>query len=168
LYGTIAKPLPDAAVGRVYHVRSGRKKMATKFEWRDVDGSKFNPDKDDSPFEGVVGSDPVANKGDGTVPYWSARLPQTPASNVFDCEYAWDHGTLLEHKEVLTHVHGLIEKGSFAAPAGPAMEVPPIERATLAEAEAWVEQVKAGEIKLGDERATDPRVWRRIIEEITP
>jgi pimeloyl-ACP methyl ester carboxylesterase len=168
LFATISATLPAAAIERVYHVRSGRAEMATRFAWKQVDGARFNPEKHAAPFTRVLGADPVANRGDGTVPFWSARLPQTAADHVHDCEYAWDHGTLLEHKEVLTHVHGLLDSGTFRAAATPAMEVPPIERASLPEVEMFVNEVRAGAIQPDDPRASDPRIWRRIIEEVTP
>src|SRR4030095_9572732 len=47
--------------------------------------------------------------GDGTVPYWSAF--HTSSVNRIDLARASDHGILLEHREVMELVAGIVTNG---------------------------------------------------------
>jgi pimeloyl-ACP methyl ester carboxylesterase len=159
---TITAPLPDAAIARVFHIRSGLdSKTGALLRWKMVDGSTFDPFKDGSPIK------PVAGDGDGTVPYWSARLAQTGTRNIFDLTKAKDHGELAEHKETLRVVKELVLSGRLPAPFAATDETLSTAKASRKRMDNFVKAVRDGKITKGDPRASDPQLWRRILQEAT-
>ena len=160
---TIAAPLPDPVARRVFHIRSGLNAATGAAQvWRDIKGANYDPSTP-SPITLVPGA------GDGTVPFWSARLAQTPASRVFDLAKASDHGALAEHLETLTVIRNLVEKGKF--PAAASLAAVPDEslgtpKASPAKVNKFIADVQSGAIAKNDPAATDPEVWRRLLEEM--
>jgi Lecithin:cholesterol acyltransferase len=156
----ITRPLPDAAADRVFHIRAHRRKTWVELRWAAVNGAQFDPDKDDSPISGKNG------KGDGTVPFWSARLVQVPDSQIFNLAKAKKHFDLLEHRETLTVVSRLVERDRMPKTvkvpdqswAGP--------KASKKALRKLMDAVSAGKIKRTDSMALNKRIWRRIIQEI--
>ena len=98
----IDRPLPPQAENRVLHFRSdihggpaGRVNL--ELRWDDVDGASFSAESRADP---VKSNEANGGKGDGTVPWWSARLATTPDDLVFDF-YGVSHGGAAEHPVVL-------------------------------------------------------------------
>ncbi|HEX2751115.1 MAG TPA: hypothetical protein VHM91_24110 [Verrucomicrobiales bacterium] len=156
---TITFELPDAAAERVFHIRTGL--TATKGErlvWSDVNGVSYDPSAG-SPLKALPGP------GDGTVPFWSARLAQTPDSRIFNLKIAKDHGSLIEHEETLTVIQSLVEKGKLPATVQAEDRSLGVAKASTAKTRTFINKVLAGELKKSDPEANVPAVWRRILEE---
>lgn len=101
----LAQPIAEDMNSRVYHLRSGLTQTVDRIVWADIDGSKFDPQPgqgDQSPLWTKTG------KGDGTVPFWSAALVDTPASQIIELKKAAIHGALLEHPETLEDIERLL------------------------------------------------------------
>jgi len=157
---TITRALPDAVVPRVFHLRSGLEtETAVELLWEDIDGESFDPLQDPSPISAKPGP------GDGTVPLWSARLPQIPDSQVYNLKKAEDHMELMEHYETLKVISAIIERGTLPArvqiPEEPSLAGP---MASAKAVRKFLTEFAAGEATMDDPRATDPRIWRRIVE----
>jgi pimeloyl-ACP methyl ester carboxylesterase len=155
----ITRPLPDAVVARVFHIRARRIKTWVELKWKAVNGASFNPHKDDSPITGKNG------EGDGTVPFWAARLVQVPDSQVFNLKKAKKHQELLEHRETLKVITLLIEQGKMPKTVKVPDKSLGSPRASMKTAEQFIEDVAAGKIKRTDSKALDKKIWRRIIQE---
>ncbi len=158
---TVTKLLPDPVLAHVFHLRSGvDTDTDVELFWEDVDGPDFDPGEDPSPVVGERGP------GDGTVPFWSARLAQTPDTQVYDLRDADTHMELMEHIETLKVVSAVIERGALPArvqvPAEPSLIGPMASRTAV---RRFLADVEAGEAELDDPRATDPKIWRRFVME---
>ena len=161
--GTITAPLPEAVIDRVFHIRSGQnKKTGAQLKWRAVDGTSFDPE------EGVSPVRPVAGPGDGTVPFWSARLAQTAPSHIYSLKIASDHGGLVEHEETLQVLQQLIENDRMPKPATIKAKnrTLGVEKASRSAADQLVRDIVANNVSSTDARANDPKIWRRLIEDI--
>lgn len=164
---TIVADLPQAVADRVFHIRSGlNTATATGLKWDPVDGAAYDPASASSPLT------PIPGDGDGTVPFWSARLAQIPKAQIYDCQQASDHGSLAEHAETLSVVRKLVDNGTMPKPAAVAKAVAALPATTLGTAKAsriktqkFIDDARAGTLTKGDPRANDPEVWRRILEE---
>jgi pimeloyl-ACP methyl ester carboxylesterase len=155
----IVRPLADAVVDRVFHIRARRTKTWVELKWKAVKGTTYNPSKDDSPITGKNG------EGDGTVPFWAARLVQVPDHQVFNLKKAKKHQQLLEHQETLKVITRLIEQDKMPK----TIKVPDKSlgspRASMKAAAQFIEDAAAGKIKRTDSKALDEKIWRRIIQE---
>jgi pimeloyl-ACP methyl ester carboxylesterase len=161
LRAAIARPLPDAVAERVFHFRATKSKTWVELHWENVDGSRYDPGKDDSPISGKKG------EGDGTVPAWAARLAQIPDSQVFNLTKAKSHGELLEHPETLKGLHHLVNNDMLPRTIQAPEKAPGLSKASLPAVEKFFEDVSKNRIKRDDARATDEKLWRRIAEEVT-
>jgi hypothetical protein len=155
----IARPLPDAVVDRVFHIRARKTKTWVELIWRAVTGPTFNPAKDESPISGKNGP------GDGTVPFWAARLVQVPDSQVFNLKKARKHQQLLEHTETLAVISRLIEQDRMPQTVPVPDKSLGSPRASMKAVTQFLEDVAAGNIKRSDPGTLDERIWRRIIQE---
>lgn len=162
LRGAVRRELAPAVLERVFHVRSGKDEgtIVEQF-WSDIDGSKFDPVNDEFPIMGRKGP------GDGTVPFWSAKLAQTPPEQTYSLQKAKDHSELLEHEETLNVVTRIIEKGKIPQ----LMPVADLEyiggpKATDQAVEQFLTDVKEGRITLDNNLALNESFWRKIIEEV--
>ena len=153
------RPLPDAVVDRVFHIRARRTKTWVELKWKAVNGASFNPNKDDSPITGKNG------EGDGTVPFWAARLVQVPDSQVFNLKKAKKHQELMEHPETLKVIARLIEQDKMPKTVKVPDKSLGSPKASMKTAEQFIEDVVAGKIKRTDSKALDKKIWRRIIQE---
>ena len=157
----ISKLLPNAVIRRVFHIRGlGDKNTGVEMRWKDVVGSNFDPDWDQSPItKGFRGP------GDGTVPGWSARLAQTPESQICSFKKVKKHGSIMENKDVLRVISSIIETGkvpkrvremgkSFAPP----LASPKVVREFLVD-------VASGTVKIEDPRVSNEKIWGRIVED---
>ncbi|HET7597613.1 MAG TPA: hypothetical protein VFK15_11835, partial [Burkholderiales bacterium] len=112
----IDAPLPAPFARRVYHIRSRLTAGDVPFEtyWR----------------ADARGEDPVSHNGieggahDGTVPYWSARLPFTPSENVFDLSGV-PHASAAESETALGVVWDLMNGRSVDSGPRPTSPPPP-------------------------------------------
>jgi pimeloyl-ACP methyl ester carboxylesterase len=160
---TITAPLPPAVLNRVFHLRSGLQlETAIELAWQNVNGSTYDPAVDPSPLSAVEGP------GDGTVPFWSARLAQTPPNQVYDLRMAVDHGDLAEHDEPLQVVKRLIRTGKLPKPSAikATKETWGTAKASQARTNALLAGAKSGAITKSDPLANDPEVWRRLMEQV--
>jgi hypothetical protein len=155
----IIQPLPDAVVDRIFHIRARRRKTWVELKWKALNGATFNPDKDNSPITGKKG------EGDGTVPFWAARLVQVPDSQVFNLKKAKKHQELLEHPETLKVIKRLIERDQMPKTVKVPDKSLGSPRASLKFTGQFIEEVAAGKIKRTDPRALDEKIWRRIVQE---
>jgi hypothetical protein len=158
---TVTRLLPDPVLEHVFHLRSGLDtETHTELFWEDVDGAGFDPGEDPSPISGENGP------GDGTVPFWSARLAQTPESQIYNLRHAGVHMELMEHLETLKVVSAIIQRGALPTrvqvPAEPSLIGPMASRTAVRK---FLADVAAGETDLDDPRATDPKIWRRFVME---
>lgn len=160
LQGAIARPLPDAVVERVFHFRATKKKTWVELQWAEVNGGQYDPGSDDSPITGKNG------EGDGTVPSWSARLTQVPDSQVFNLSKAKSHPELLEHPETLKGIHQLIKNDKMPRTIDAPDKLPGPVKASLPVVRQFMEDVSGGRIQRDDLRATDEKLWRRIVQEV--
>ena len=162
--GTITAPLPEAVIERVFHIRSGQDKTTgARLKWKQVDGASFDPESGVSPVLRVPGA------GDGTVPFWAARLAQTPSNQIYPLKKASDHGTLVEHEETLQVLQRLIEDNQLpkAATIKAANRTLGFEKASRAAADQLVADIVAQKVAPDDPRANDPKIWRRLVEDIS-
>ncbi len=158
----ITRQLPPAVVKRVFHIRALQRRTWVELKWKPVNGATFNPNKDKSPIDGKHGA---GGGGDGTVPFWSARLVQIPDSQVFNLKKAKKHQELLEHPETLRVIHRLIQKNKMPKSVKAPDKILGGPRASLKATEKFMAQVAAGKIKRTDPQALDQKVWRRIVQE---
>ena len=156
------RPLPDAVVDRVFHIRAIRGKTWVELQWQSINGAAFNPDTDDSPISGQYGND---GGGDGTVPFWSARLVQVPDSQVFNLKKAKKHQELLEHPETLKVISRLIQQDRMPKTVKAPDRTLGGPKASIKAAEQFIEDVAAGKIKRTDPGALNQKIWRRIVQE---
>jgi hypothetical protein len=95
-------------------------------------------------YEQVTGRDD-GRAGDGTVPYWSARLIETPDQHVYDVSRNVAHMDLMEDQEVLAVVSEIIDRGRLPAVppqvVGPRRPIPTASDADMAK---WYSAVVAG------------------------
>ncbi len=158
----ITRQLPPAVAARVYHIRAYERRTWVELKWKSVNGATFNPNKDDSPISGSYGK---KGGGDGTVPFWSARLVQVPDSQVFNLKKAKKHQELLEHPETLRVVNHLIQRNKMPKRVKAPDKILGGSKASLRATAEFMAQVAAGKIKRTDPKAMDPKVWRRIVQE---
>jgi pimeloyl-ACP methyl ester carboxylesterase len=159
---TLIQPLPDEYVDRFFNIRASLEKTKVELYWKSVDGSNYDPDNDESP----IGFRSEA-KGDGTVPYWSARLAQVPLEQVFDLGIARKHGELMEHAETLRVIERLINEDRLPRRVSVADERYGQRKASRNRVDAFIDGIARGDIGLQDPDATDPAIWRRLQEEIS-
>lgn len=155
----ILRPLPDAVIDRIFHIRARRRETWVELRWKAVNGASFNPDKDDSPITGKNG------EGDGTVPFWAARLVQVPDSQVFNLKKAKKHQELLEHPETLEVIKHLVDRDKMPKTVKVPDKSPGSPGASLKTTVQFIEDVAAGKIKRTDPKALDAKIWRRIVQE---
>ena len=160
LRSAIARPLPDAVAERVFHFRATKLKTWVELHWKKIDGDRYDPGKDDSPITGKKG------EGDGTVPAWAARLTQVPDSQVFNLTKAKSHGELLEHPETLKAIHYLTTNDQLPKTIRAPEKIPGFAQASLPAVRQFFNDVKSKEITRDDSRATDEKLWRRIVQEV--
>ncbi len=152
--------LPQAVLRRIFHIRSGLVNMDVEQRWRNIDGSSFDPEKDNAPIlRGVLGP------GDGTVPAWSARLAQTPLDQVYDLKNAQKHGDLMEHCETLDVVAKIVTENSLPSRIRVRDETLGVAKASSDKLNRLLAEVANRTVVKEDPRMADREVCRRFIEE---
>lgn len=121
MFAQIGQKLPDTLYDRIFHIRNNIRNSNKPLEWRwrSIDRDGFEPG-DDAPISANGGA------GDGTVPFWSARLAGTPEDHIHSLTIETDHGSLAEDERVLGLVREIARgsTGSSAAAAIPSGEGP--------------------------------------------
>jgi len=156
----IVQELPNAVVKNIFHIRAVGKNTDVELRWKNIKRI-YDPFVSKLPFKGTKG------KGDGTVPFWSARLAQTPDKQIFNLRIANNHSSLLEHIETLKAVRFIMKNN----------KVPKIIRfdkkdvkvpqlATKKAVEQFLNGIKSNQFGLEDKRAIDPKIWRRILNDV--
>ena len=156
----IIKKLPNAVIKNVFHIRAGGRNTDISLRWKDING-QFDVELDKLPFRGTKG------EGDGTVPLWSARLAQTPDSQIFNLRKAKDHSSLLEHIETLKAVRYITEHNKVPTIIRyKKKEVKHPQMATKKAIQEYLNGVASNQFGLEDQKALDPKIWRRILNDV--
>ncbi len=167
---TIAAPLPDAKLARIYNIRGVQDAgVRTRFEWSLLPAD-FDPARDGAPIRirGAGGSD-------GTVPGWAAWLAQIadPArGDLTDhrLEFVgnYEHSDMLEHTVVLNRVGSLIDSNyqpvTTSDPGG--LYGPrSADRASGTDVRQFATDVAEGRANRDDPRSYDEKLWRGTFRE---
>jgi pimeloyl-ACP methyl ester carboxylesterase len=116
----ISQPISASIASVFFNVRSSLDTTtASELLWSNINGDVFIPGTTPSPLAGIAGP------GDGTVPSWSAWHAYSQPRNRYELKQAKDHGSLLEHQEVLDLIDAVVKtrklpvsrKRSIRAPA---------------------------------------------------
>ena len=105
MFQQIHRPLPDNVKERIFHLRNNlpdRKEINLELTWANLNGAAHN----------FSGPSPISNNsgaGDGAVPFWSARLADTPDNQVYPLRLGTSHGSLAEDPDVLDVVNDLVQ-----------------------------------------------------------
>ena len=161
LWASLSRRLPKAFQDRLYHIRALKQSMWIEQRWEAIDGSSHDPTKQRTPLSGVNGP------GDGTVPFWSARLAQTPDSQIYSASNDIKHGELMEHAEVLNAIDKIVQSGICPKATARQKDFFGQRKASVTRATDYIKDVQSGIATLDDERAHNPHIWRRILEETT-
>ncbi|UCD81305.1 MAG: hypothetical protein JSW26_07735 [Desulfobacterales bacterium] len=122
MFQQLYRPLPDDVRRRTFHLRNylpDRKEINLELKWDDVNGAAYN----------FSGPSPVSNNNgasDGSVPFWSARLPDTPDNQVYNLRTDIDHGSLAEDPETLFVVNRLVHGNDLPQPGTAPAQPPPV------------------------------------------
>ena len=82
------------------------------------------------------------------MPFWAARLVQTPSNQIYSLKTASDHGSLVEHEETLQVLQRLIEDDRLPKPVTikAANQTLGFEKASREEAEQSVTDIVAQKV----------------------
>jgi hypothetical protein len=135
--------LPGEVMSRVFHLRNNIKSsQVLEWHWENIDGAAFQ-----------LGSrSPVESNGgasDGTVPFWSARLADTPDAQVYNLRTDTDHGDLAEDPETLEVLNRLVQGKDLPA-EGTVSVGPSVPSATEDEIKALVTEIQSGNVTESD------------------
>ncbi|HEX6002641.1 MAG TPA: hypothetical protein VFZ14_01450 [Burkholderiales bacterium] len=152
----IDAPLPASVARRVHHIRSklGTGDMPFEMYWR----------------ADARGHDPVLHNGleggahDGTVPFWSARLPATPPENIFDLSGV-PHASAAENETALGIVWDLMNGRTVDPGLRPASLSPP--SAPAQRVQSKLAAVRDGERPVQDLAALPPDELRTLCDGLT-
>jgi hypothetical protein len=161
--GSIDLDLPADTVARIFHLRAATTDTPCRFRWNPLPAN-FDPDKGPCPLQPLP-QDADQRRGDGTVPYWSARLAQVPDDRVYDVPTAAAHQDLLENRRTLEAVWTIIQTGAIAgvSPTVPDASYSEQAPAAPAEVDQFLSDAVAKRIAADDPRAHDPRLWRGVV-----
>lgn len=160
MFKAVDRDLTANVSQQIYHFRADATRVPDNpgqhrliIKWKKINGAAHKPD-DPSPV--------TSNNGycDGTVPFWSARLPSTPDHHVLDFAGV-EHGSMAETGKTIKTVFKIMngQQGPFAVePPGP-----PAPMATPQEVANLVAGIQSGAIREGDaERDMTPEMRRAI------
>jgi hypothetical protein len=105
MFQQVLRPLPDSVKERTFHLRNNlpdREEINLELTWENDNGAAHN----------FSGPSPISNNSgasDGAVPFWSARLADTPDNHVYPLRVGTSHGSLAEDPDVLEVVNGLVQ-----------------------------------------------------------
>ena len=108
MFVQVDKTLPDNLYAKFFHIRNNiRENDAGPLEWRwqTIDPETFEPG-------GPMPIDANGGAGDGTVPFWSARLPETPADQIYSLSIDTQHSALAEDPLVLKLVRDIANESA--------------------------------------------------------
>ena len=156
----IIKKLTNAVIKNVFHIRAGGRNTDISLKWKNIN-NQFDVELDKLPFKGTKG------KGDGTVPLWSARLAQTPDSQIFNLRKANNHSSLLEHIETLKAVRYIIKHNKVPKIISfKKKEVKNPQMATKKAVQQYLNGVASNQFGIESNKALDPKIWRRILNDV--
>ena len=156
----IIKKLPNAVIKNIFHIRAGGRNTDIELMWKNIN-RVYDPEVSKLPFKGKKG------KGDGTVPLWSARLAQTPDSQIFNLRKANNHSSLLEHIETLKAVRYIINHNKVPKIIRvKKKEVKSPQMATKKAVQKYLNGIASNQFGLENKKALDPKIWRRILNDI--
>lgn len=156
----IRKELPEPLIDRVFHIRGVKKDTWIEILWAEFDRDSFDPGSSTYPISGKDG------KGDGTVPFWSARLAQSDDKHTYDLRIAKDHGSIMEHEETLKVAHRIIETGVCPEEITAQDKHLGIKEATDTEVKRFLKDVEQNRINIKNKISTDPNIWRTMMDEV--
>ena len=165
----IISVLSTPVYDHIFHIRAYKKQTPTELLWKKFNRNNYNPKdhKLSDLFEKKFTFDD--GKGDGTVPRWSARLAEVPNSQIYQCEIAILHGSLMEHIEPLKAAKFIIEKNKIPNLKQLRIKKGEIKSPSLATKKAvneYLNGIKSNQFGLDDEISIDPKLWNKIMREI--
>jgi hypothetical protein len=161
--GSIDIDLPAESLGRIFNLRATTTDTPCYFRW-DALPANFDPDRGPCPLQPLP-QDATQRRGDGTVPYWSARLAQVGDDRVYDVPTTAAHQDLLENRRTLEAVWTIIQNGTIAgfSPTEPDSSYSVEAPAAPAEVDQFLSDAAAKRVAPTDPRAHDPRLWRGVV-----
>jgi hypothetical protein len=106
--------------------------------------------------------------GDGTVPAWAARLAQIPDDRVYNLKKAKKHMDLMEHEETLNVIRFIVENNRLPKyMAVKNTKFLGVKAASYGTLKNFMHDLQDGTIKITDKEASDPKIWRAIIEDMS-
>jgi hypothetical protein len=161
-------PLAPALASKLFHLRCGHDAdTVVAVTWNFPSNPEtFDPDQtqtyppivEHSYFDALHRDDGFA--GDGTVPYWSACLVDTPKAQTYDISRKVAHMDLMADQEVLTVVSRIIDGGGVP-PAPPAATGPfggAVDAADAAQLKAWADGLDTNAVA-----KVDPAIIRGLL-----
>lgn len=155
----ILRPLSGMLADKLFHIRNRQLTTCNGLRWHDVDGCAHRPG-DAPPFEPEFGA------GDGTAPYWSARLAYVPRQRVFDVQARRTHAYLMEDAAVLAKIEQIMTDASSRTASPSAGTNKRAERPAPGKGLRVLEdELAEGTAERDDPRLRDRRFWRRWLNE---
>ena len=112
MFQQLHRPLTNDVTERIFHLRNNlpnRGENSLELLWDNVAGS-------DHDFSGRLPIRINGGASDGSVPFWSARLADTPDSHVYPMRTETDHGELAEDPETLAVANRLVQGQDLPSP----------------------------------------------------
>lgn len=159
------RTLPKAVRDRIYHIRGvENNKTANRLRWKRI-SHPYDPYLQKVPIK-VTKED--RGPGDGTVPAWAARLAQIPDDRVYDLKKAKKHMDLMEHEETLNVIRFIVENNRLPKyMAVKNTKFLGVKAASYGTLKNFMHDLQDGTIKITDKEASDPKIWRAIIEDMS-
>ena len=114
MFVQVDKKIPDDQYAKIFHIRNNIRTSEDRpleWRWQTIDPETFEPG-DPMPIDANGGA------SDGTVPFWSARLPETPADQIYSLSIDTQHSALAEDRNVLELVRDIANES-----AGPSSDL---------------------------------------------
>lgn len=164
--GAIDLELGADAIKRIFHLRATSTNTPCRFRWRRL-SADFDPDQGPCPLEPLP-QEPGQARGDGTVPYWSARLVQAPQEQIYDIPTEAPHQELLENSRTLAAIWSIMTVGKKpdVDPDVEDVTYAGLDAASVNEVNAFLNDAATKKIGADDTRAKDPRIWRGVVRNL--
>jgi len=149
IFRQIDRSLPDNTREQIFHLRNNIKgDNIMEFLWKDIDGSTFHY-SDTCPIKHNNGA------SDCTVPFWSARLADTPDDHVYPLDTKTKHGDLAEDPKTLKIVKMLADGDNLPDP-GVFPDEDPVPEAQEGDIENLAHDLRSGTVT-ESELASQPK-----------
>jgi hypothetical protein len=167
LFAQVDEQLPAGVYDQIFHIRNNIRDNRRPLEWRwqTIDREVFEPG-DEAPVQATGGA------SDGTVPFWSARLADTPDDHIHALNIETDHGSLAEDQRVLAVVHDLagesaLPPGGATPPGGEGPFGPLSQGRHLAAVTTLIDDIKSGRAHENSIDAMPETMKRALVKALT-